>query len=86
VGELKIDKSFVMGVIHSERNAKIVRSVIDLAHNFGMTVVAEGIEDIETLNFLAELGCDYGQGFFIGRPMTLDAFEAWAAQRGAAPR
>lgn len=86
VGELKIDKSFVMGVIHSERNAKIVRSVIDLAHNFGMTVVAEGIEDIETLNFLAELGCDYGQGFFIGLPMTLDAFEAWAAQRADAPR
>ena len=83
VGELKIDKSFVMGVIQSERNAKIVRSVIDLAHNFGMTVVAEGIEDIETLNFLAGLGCDYGQGFFIGRPMTLDVFETWAANRAA---
>ncbi len=83
VGELKIDKSFVMGVIDSERNAKIVRSVIDLAHNFGMTVVAEGIEDIETLQFLAGLGCDYGQGFFIGRPMTLDVFETWAAERAA---
>ena len=78
VGELKIDKSFVMDVTHSDRNAKIVRSIIDLAHNFGMTVVAEGIEDAQTLRFLADLGCDYGQGFFIGRPMKLDAFEAWA--------
>lgn len=83
VGELKIDKSFVLGVIDSERNAKIVRSVIDLAHNFGMTVVAEGIEDLATLNFLAELGCDYGQGYYIGRPMTLDSFANWAAERAA---
>ena len=81
VGELKIDKSFVLGVIHSERNAKIVRSIIDLAHNFDMTVVAEGIEDGATLQFLAELGCDYGQGYYIGRPMRLDVFETWAANR-----
>lgn len=78
VGELKVDKSFVMGVIHSERNAKIVRSIIDLAHNFDMTVVAEGIEDAATLQFLADLGCDYGQGYYIGRPMRLDVFEVWA--------
>ena len=78
VGELKIDKSFVMGVIESDRNAKIVRSIIDLAHNFDMTVVAEGIEDAATLKFLAALGCDYGQGFYIGRPMRLDAFAVWA--------
>ena len=87
VGELKIDKSFVMGVTESDRNAKIVRSVIDLAHNFDMTVVAEGIEDAATLKFLAELGCDYGQGFYIGRPMKLDAFEQWTAGlRGPAVR
>lgn len=79
VGELKIDKSFVLGVIQSESNAKIVRSIIDLAHNFDMTVVAEGIEDGATLQFLAELGCDYGQGYYIGRPMRLDVFETWAA-------
>lgn len=78
VGELKIDKSFVLGVIHSERNAKIVRSIIDLAHNFDMTVVAEGIEDAATLQFLAELGCDYGQGYYIGRPMRIEVFERWA--------
>ena len=83
VGELKIDKSFVMGVTTSDRNAKIVRSIIDLAHNFDMTVVAEGIEDAATLKFLAALGCDHGQGFFIGRPMTLDAFTQWADGLGS---
>ena len=61
----------------SARNVKIVRSIIDLAHNFDMTVVAEGVEDAETLQRLTELGCDYGQGYFIGRPMTLEAFERW---------
>ena len=85
VGELKIDKSFVLGVTDSERNAKIVRSIIDLAHNFDMTVVAEGIEDAKTLAFLAELGCDYGQGFYIGRPMPLEDFARWAAGLEAQP-
>ena len=79
VDELKIDKSFVMGVIGSERNAVIVRSVIDLAHNFGMTAVAEGIEDQKTLEFLTELGCDCGQGYYLGQPMTLEDFENWTA-------
>ena len=59
-------------------------SIIDLAHNFDMTVVAEGIEDAETLQLLTELGCDYGQGYFIGRPMTLEVFERWV-EAGARP-
>jgi diguanylate cyclase len=78
VAELKIDKSFVHDVTLTERNAQIVRSVIDLAHNFGMTVVAEGIEDRATYEFLAELGCDYGQGYYIARPMSMALFEEWA--------
>lgn len=84
VGELKIDKSFVFDLTKSARNVKIVRSIIDLAHNFDMTVVAEGIEDAQTLQLLTELGCDYGQGYFIGRPMTLEAFERWV-EAGARP-
>ncbi len=78
VAELKIDKSFVRDVTLIERNAQIVRSVIDLAHNFGMTVVAEGIEDQATYEFLAKLGCDYGQGFYIAHPMSMALFEEWA--------
>ena len=78
LGELKIDRSFVHRVTHVERNMQIVRSVIDLAHNFGMTVVAEGIEDHETYACLTALGCDHGQGYYIARPMTVDAFHEWA--------
>jgi len=78
LGELKIDRSFVNGVTHIERNMQIVRSVIDLAHNFGMAVVAEGIEDHATYACLTALGCDHGQGYYIARPMTVDAFHEWA--------
>lgn len=87
LAELKIDRSFVSGVTHDPRSMQIVRSVIDLAHNFGMTVVAEGIEDADTLNCLAALGCDHGQGYFIARPMRRDDFLAWcdARQQASAP-
>jgi diguanylate cyclase (GGDEF)-like protein len=78
LNELKIDRSFVNGVTRIERNMQIVRSVIDLAHNFGLTVVAEGIEDDETYACLAALGCDHGQGYYIARPMVTDIFLEWA--------
>ncbi|MCP5145109.1 MAG: EAL domain-containing protein [Gammaproteobacteria bacterium] len=78
VGELKIDKSFVQGVTRIEKNAQIVRSIIDLAHNFDMTVVAEGIEDAQTLEFLRALECDAGQGFYFARPMPVEQFIDWA--------
>ena len=69
VDELKIDRSFVMHMSRSENDAVIVRSVIDLAHNLGLKVVAEGIENKEHMDLLRELGCDIGQGYFITRPM-----------------
>ena len=84
VGELKIDKSFVRNVTTTKRHGVIVRSVVDLAHNFGMSVVAEGIEDRDTFSFLSALRCDYGQGFYIGRPMTFDAFEQWVLEHEVA--
>jgi diguanylate cyclase (GGDEF)-like protein len=77
VGELKIDRSFIARVTEIERNAQIVKSIIDLAHNFGMTVVAEGIEDEKTFAYLHSLGCDYGQGYYIGKPMPTHEFSAW---------
>jgi EAL domain-containing protein (putative c-di-GMP-specific phosphodiesterase class I)/CHASE2 domain-containing sensor protein len=67
--ELKIDKSFVANIAADQRNAIMVRSTIALAHELGMKVVAEGIEDADCLASLAAMGCDTAQGYHIGRPM-----------------
>ena len=77
VDELKIDKSFVMAMETDIGNAKIVRSTIELAHNMGLTVVAEGVETAKAWKLLAELGCDEGQGYFIAKPMPEMQFLAW---------
>src|SRR5450756_1745386 len=66
---LKIDRSFVMGMVEDEASAAIVRSTIELARNLGMTVVAEGVEDDATLLALRAMGCDTAQGFGLGRPV-----------------
>jgi diguanylate cyclase (GGDEF)-like protein len=68
VDEVKIDKSFVAGVTTNSADASIVQSTIDLAHALGFVVVAEGIEDQATLEFLSRLGCDIAQGFHLCRP------------------
>jgi EAL domain-containing protein (putative c-di-GMP-specific phosphodiesterase class I) len=67
--ELKIDRAFVTDILARERDRAIVRSTIDLARNLGMTVVAEGIETEETMEYLASTGCAMGQGFFFSRPL-----------------
>jgi EAL domain-containing protein (putative c-di-GMP-specific phosphodiesterase class I) len=74
--ELKIDKSFVTDLSANDRNAIMVRSTIALAHELGMKVVAEGIEDGDCLARLAAMGCDTAQGWHIGRPMASDAILA----------
>ena len=71
ISELKIDKSFVINMMTNEGDAKIARAIIDLAHNFDFSVVAEGIENRETLKKLIEMGCNIGQGYFIARPMPI---------------
>ena len=81
VDELKIDKSFVMGMQTDENDATIVRSTIDLAHNLGLTVVAEGVENAAILERLRALACDEAQGYHIARPLPVDAFLAWHAQQ-----
>ena len=83
VDELKIDKSFVMHMTQNESDAVIVRSTIDLAHNLGLSVVAEGIESEEHLALLRGLGCDVGQGFFIGRPLPAAEITHWLRARRA---
>ena len=72
--ELKIDRRFVSRILTSDRDRAIVTNTILLAHALGQTVVAEGIEDGETLARLRELGCDHAQGFFIGRPQPFEAY------------
>lgn len=83
VNELKIDKSFVMQMTENKDDVVIVRSTIDLAHNLGLKVVAEGIESADHVSILTELGCDTGQGFFISKPVPTDDFWAWLKARDA---
>ncbi len=77
LNELKIDKSFVMGMVRDASDSVIVRSTIELAHNMGLVVVAEGVEDEATLERLRTLGCDIVQGFFLSRPLAADLVQAW---------
>ncbi len=77
VNELKIDKSFVLNMEHDVGDTKIVRSTIDLGHNMGLRVVAEGIESEAVWRLLAELGCDQGQGYFMSRPIPGDQLISW---------
>ena len=85
VDELKIDQSFVRHMQAGTDDAMIVRSTIDLAHNLGITVVAEGVENIEVWDMLRELKCDQAQGFFMGRPMPVTDFVAWTVAWGVHP-
>ena len=89
VHELKIDKSFVMGMEESRSDAQIVKSTIDLAHNLGLSVVAEGIENQAVYTLLNELTCDEAQGYFMSKPLPVDDFLAWRprweAKRAALP-
>ena len=77
VDEIKIDKSFVKEMAHNEDDTAIVRSTIDLAHNLGLKVVAEGVESQETLDRLAALGCDEAQGYHISRPIPAPELTRW---------
>jgi len=72
IHEIKIDQSFVSGMLDNENDYMIARSIIDLSHNLGHQVVAEGIEDTATLTLLRELGCDIGQGYLFARPGPIE--------------
>ena len=80
VNEIKIDKSFVIDMLENNEDLVIVRSTIDLAHNMGRQVVAEGVESEEVLNLLVELGCDMAQGYHISRPITANILTQWLHQ------
>jgi EAL domain-containing protein (putative c-di-GMP-specific phosphodiesterase class I) len=80
VDAVKIDKSFVKDMLTNADSAVIVRSIITLAHDLGIKVVAEGVESQEMWDHLKDLGCDVAQGYFIGKPMPAEEFQAWLAQ------
>jgi diguanylate cyclase (GGDEF)-like protein len=77
LAEIKIDRSFVLGMRHDPDDAAIVRSIIELAGALGLRVVAEGVEDEPTWRMLHHLGCETAQGWFYARPMTAEDLVAW---------
>ncbi len=77
IDELKIDKSFVSGMLDDDNDAVIVRSTIELGHNLGLQLVAEGVENHGTWDMLLPLGCDVVQGYHISRPLPRDPLLAW---------
>jgi EAL domain-containing protein (putative c-di-GMP-specific phosphodiesterase class I) len=83
VNEIKIDRAFVLNMTSDARDTAIVRATLDLAHNLGLKVVAEGVEDQRTHDFVANIGCDAVQGYFIGRPMGAGDLATWFEQQRA---
>ena len=81
VSEIKIDKSFVFDLTTSKSDEAIVRSMVDLGHHLGLTVVVEGVETVEVRRRLADMGADRIQGYLLSRPMPVAAFEQWIADR-----
>jgi diguanylate cyclase (GGDEF)-like protein len=79
VHEVKIDKSFVIGMAQAEGDAMIVRSIVDLGLNLGLAVVAEGVEDSSALELLQAFGCSSAQGYYVGRPMPAEQITAGLA-------
>jgi len=86
VDSLKIDQSFVSDMLANEDSAIIVQSTIDLGHNLGLEVVAEGVETEAVWQRLASLGCDTAQGYFISKPIPADAFGEWEQQSAWHPQ
>jgi len=81
VRELKIDKSFVINMNGDDNDAMIVHSTIDLAHNLGLRVVAEGVENQAILEQLRVQGCDFVQGYHLCRPLPPDLLQQWLSDR-----
>ena len=75
--ELKIDKSFIMNMQEDEQDAAIVRTTIELAHNMGLEVVAEGVENEDTLRCLSDAGCEQAQGYFLSKPISSEDLMQW---------
>jgi EAL domain-containing protein (putative c-di-GMP-specific phosphodiesterase class I) len=81
VDELKIDRSFVLGLEADARNGAVIRAATTLGRELGLTVVAEGVETHEAWDTLYHAGCDVAQGFLFARPLPVAEFERWVAER-----
>ena len=77
VTTIKIDKSFILALASDENDQQIVHTVLSLASVFNLKVVAEGVEDVASLEILKEWGCDIAQGYFISRPLNRSDLEDW---------
>jgi diguanylate cyclase (GGDEF)-like protein len=86
IDELKIDRSFVSPMLSDESDLIIVRSTINLGHDLGLKVVAEGVEDEATLHRLGGLGCDLAQGYHFSKPLPPEAFNKWMGVQVASPQ
>jgi EAL domain-containing protein (putative c-di-GMP-specific phosphodiesterase class I) len=89
VHEVKIDRSFVIGLAERGEDVAIVRAIVDLGRHLGLEVIAEGVEDQATWELLETMGCDLVQGWHLGRPMPVDRIVPWLREReevSAAPR
>ena len=86
VHELKIDRSFVAGMLIDPQDEVIVRSTVDLGHNLGLLVVAEGVENLPILERLRSIGCDEAQGYAISEPVASDELIDWLRRANAAQR
>lgn len=85
VDEVKIDRSFVHNLVGSQRDREITASILELSHRLGLSVVAEGVETRETADLLAEMGCDWLQGYHFAKPLPFDDFVAWHRKRHPLP-
>jgi diguanylate cyclase (GGDEF)-like protein len=81
IDELKVDRQFVAGLAGGRDGGAVVRAVVSIGHELGMSVVAEGVEDRATIAKLGSLGCDVAQGYEIARPAPVETFEAWWRER-----
>ncbi len=75
--KLKIDKSFIIDIDQNDNDSAITNAAIQMAHGLGLSVVAEGIESEDIWHRLRQMGCDYGQGYWIARPMPMDDLLVW---------
>jgi EAL domain-containing protein (putative c-di-GMP-specific phosphodiesterase class I) len=81
VDTIKVDRSFVENMATSRSDGVIVASLVDLAHNLGLSVIAEGVEDEVTASELVRLGCDAAQGFYLSKPRAAAEIARWMAER-----